>query len=96
MSNQNPKAILATDTMRRNCTDLAVSLTMLTLLPTALLWAKADDFAQRNITMKFHCTFAHTKRPALMVDFVKNDSTHFTCVFVPSKAALFALQENLE
>ena len=93
---QNPKSILATGTMRHNYVHLAASLTMLSLPPTALLWVKADDFAQRNISIEFHCNFAHTMRLDLVADFVKNDPTHFACVFVPSKAVSFVLQDNLE
>ena len=88
---QNPKSILATDIMHHDYIPLAVYLTMLGLLPITLLWAKADDFPQHNIAMGFHCTFAHTVRLDLVVDFVKNDSTHCVCVFVPSKAVSFIL-----
>ena len=59
------------------------------------MWAKADNFAQRNIAMEFHCTRSHTKRLDSVVSFVKNDTTPFACVCIPSKIASFNLPDNL-
>ena len=92
----NLKTMLSTGTMRQDCVLLTSYFAALALSPVFLLWAKVDDFTQRNIAIVFHYTSAHTKHLDLVVRFSKKDAIHFACIVGPSKTPSFHLRKNIE